>query len=70
MINDDRVKITPIYEMEPHPISPCGDEDFGYQTVKNSIRQIWNNTRVAPGRVLKSSVLYVVNQRIRTLGYK
>lgn len=49
MINDDRVKIKLVYEMKPHPMSPCGEEDFGYQTVKNSIRQIWNNTHVAPG---------------------
>ena len=51
VINNERVKIKPIYKMEPHPISPCGEEDFGYQTVKNSIRQIWNNTLVAPGKI-------------------
>ena len=49
VINDDRVKIRVVASMEPHPMSPSGDEDFGYQTVKNSIRQIWNNTYVAPG---------------------
>lgn len=52
VINDDRVKIKLVYEMNPHPMSPCGEEDFGYQTVKNSIRQIWNNTRVAPGLMI------------------
>ena len=35
--------------MEPHPIASTGSEHFGYQTVKNSIQQIWNNTVVAPG---------------------
>ena len=30
-------------------MAACGDTDFGYQTVKNSIRQVWNNTYVAPG---------------------
>ena len=51
IINDDRVKIRVVSSMEPHSISPSGEEDFGYQTVKNSIRQIWNGTLVAPGEV-------------------
>jgi hypothetical protein len=52
IINDDRVKIRVIGSMEPHPIAASGDTDFGYQTVKNSIRQVWNNTYVAPGNIL------------------
>uniref|UniRef100_K1S2C3 Putative carboxypeptidase PM20D1 n=1 Tax=Magallana gigas TaxID=29159 RepID=K1S2C3_MAGGI len=43
LINDERVKIRVVSSMEPHPMSPYGDEDFGYQTIKNSIRQIWGN---------------------------
>ncbi|WAR25251.1 P2012-like protein [Mya arenaria] len=42
-------EIKVIASMDPHPIALSGEEDFGYQTVKNSIRQIWNNTYVAPG---------------------
>nr|XP_022296834.1 N-fatty-acyl-amino acid synthase/hydrolase PM20D1-like [Crassostrea virginica] len=49
IINDDRVKIRVLVAMEPHPMSPYGDEDFGYQTIKNSIRQIWTNATVVPG---------------------
>ncbi|XP_052284968.1 N-fatty-acyl-amino acid synthase/hydrolase PM20D1.2-like isoform X2 [Dreissena polymorpha] len=52
IINDDRVKIRVVSSMEPHSISPSGEEDFGYQTVKNSIRQIWNRTLVAPGTMI------------------
>lgn len=49
LINDERVKIRVVSSMEPHPMSPYGDEDFGYQTIKNSIRQIWSNATVVPG---------------------
>ncbi|XP_061195408.1 N-fatty-acyl-amino acid synthase/hydrolase PM20D1-like [Saccostrea echinata] len=49
IINDDRVKLRVVTSMEPHPMSPYGDEDFGYQTIKNSIRQIWTNATVVPG---------------------
>lgn len=49
LINDERVKIRVVSSMEPHPMSPYGDVDFGYQTIKNSIRQIWGNATVVPG---------------------
>lgn len=49
IINDERVQIRASYSMEPHPLSPYGDEDFGYQTIKNSIRQVWKEAVVAPG---------------------
>ncbi|XP_045166621.2 N-fatty-acyl-amino acid synthase/hydrolase PM20D1.2-like [Mercenaria mercenaria] len=52
IINDDRVKIRVLDSMEPHPIAASGEEDFGYQTIKNSIRQVWNNTYVAPGTMI------------------
>ncbi|XP_052781176.1 N-fatty-acyl-amino acid synthase/hydrolase PM20D1.2-like isoform X3 [Mya arenaria] len=52
IINDERVQIKVIASMDPHPIALSGEEDFGYQTVKNSIRQIWNNTYVAPGTMI------------------
>lgn len=52
LINDERVKIRVVSSMEPHPMSPYGDEDFGYQTIKNSIRQIWGNATVVPGIII------------------
>lgn len=54
IISDDRVKIEVKSSMEPHPVSPHGEEDFGYQVVKNSIRQVWAEAVVAPGKKLVS----------------
>lgn len=56
IINDDRVKIRVLAAMEPHPMSPYGDEDFGYQTIKNSIRQIWTNATVVPGTYIANTI--------------
>ncbi|KAK3610576.1 hypothetical protein CHS0354_009016 [Potamilus streckersoni] len=52
IINDDRVQITVLYRQEALPISPSGDNDFGYQTIKNSIRQVWTESVVAPGTLI------------------
>lgn len=49
IINDDRVKIEVKNFIDPHPLSPHGDKDFGYQVMKNSIRQVWADAVVAPG---------------------
>ncbi|KAK6176811.1 hypothetical protein SNE40_015042 [Patella caerulea] len=49
IINDDRVIIEIKNSMEPLPISPCDDNNLGYQMIKNSIRQVWTNSVVAPG---------------------
>lgn len=49
VINDNRVKISIVNSMEPHPIAAYGDHDFGYQVMKNSIRQVWSEAAVAPG---------------------
>ncbi|KAL8595180.1 hypothetical protein ACOMHN_013853 [Nucella lapillus] len=49
IINDDRVKIEVKNSIDPHPLSPYGDDDFGYQVMKNSIRQVWTDAVVAPG---------------------
>lgn len=57
LINDDRVKIRVVSSMEPHPMSPYGDEDFGYQTIKNSIGQIWGNATVVPGKLIFTKVI-------------
>ncbi|KAL5014571.1 hypothetical protein ScPMuIL_008841 [Solemya velum] len=58
IIGDDRVRIEAKYRMEALPISPCGKEDFGYQTIKNSIRQVWNDTVVAPDMWLSNMFYY------------
>ena len=49
VISDNRVKLRIINGMEAHPMSPTGETDFGFQTIKTSIRQVWHNTYVAPG---------------------
>ncbi len=52
VINDDRVKIEVIEKREPMPMSPYGDNVFGYQMIKASINQVWksNQVVVAPGK--------------------
>ncbi|XP_076447510.1 N-fatty-acyl-amino acid synthase/hydrolase PM20D1.2-like isoform X2 [Babylonia areolata] len=49
IIGDDRVKIELKGSIEPHPQAPHGDHDFGYQVVKNSIRQVFTDAVVVPG---------------------
>ena len=52
------MKIETVTIAEPHPISPYGDEDFGYQSIKSSIMQVWDYTgvTVVPG----TGIFYVV----------
>lgn len=52
VIDDDRVEISADHFMEPQPGSPAGENDFGYQTVSNSIRQIWTDAATAPGTMI------------------
>lgn len=59
IINDERVKLRVVASMEPHPMSAYGDNDFGYQTIKNSIRQIWTNATVVPGMGLHEHRTFV-----------
>ena len=51
IIADDRVKLEIISFMDPQQMSPYGEDDFGFQTLKTSIRQVWrhHNVIVAPG---------------------
>ena len=58
VINDDRVAIEVKSSMEPHPVSGSGDGDFGYQVMKNSIRQVWTEAVVAPGTLLLFFILF------------
>ncbi|CAG2113105.1 unnamed protein product [Medioppia subpectinata] len=56
LISDDRIELTvegmPIH---PHPISPYDDNAFGYQIVKRSIRQVFNESVVVPGIMLANT---------------
>ncbi|XP_054168834.1 N-fatty-acyl-amino acid synthase/hydrolase PM20D1-like [Oppia nitens] len=56
LISDDRIALSihglPIH---PHPISPYDDQSFGYQTIRRSIRQVFNNTAVVPGIMLANT---------------
>ncbi|XP_041347787.1 N-fatty-acyl-amino acid synthase/hydrolase PM20D1.1-like [Gigantopelta aegis] len=52
LIDDDRVKIEIMDAFESLPQSPFGDDDFGYQMVKNSIRQVWLGVVVAPATLI------------------
>lgn len=49
LINDERIelKIKGDY-IEPHPISPYGSDSFGYETIRKSIQQVFDNTVVIP----------------------
>lgn len=53
IINDDRVKITLKSFLEPSATSPYDDNSFGYHTLKNSIREIYTDVLVVPGKFLK-----------------
>lgn len=46
--------------MDPQPGSPTGDNDFGFQIISNSIRQIWTNATTAPGKIMNVN-LSIVN---------
>ena len=48
LISDDRVKLSLIAGVEPAPVSPYGDNDFGYQMIKKSIRQVFPVVIVTP----------------------
>ncbi|XP_076070913.1 N-fatty-acyl-amino acid synthase/hydrolase PM20D1.2-like isoform X1 [Mytilus galloprovincialis] len=52
IINDDRVKLSVEDSMVAASGSPSGENDFGYQIISNSIRQIWTNATTAPGMMI------------------
>lgn len=49
LIADDRVKLTSKIANEPAQSSPHGDTIFGYQTIKQSIQQVFPDAIVVPG---------------------
>jgi hypothetical protein len=62
LVNDPRIQWEEIASFEPHPISPYGDEEFGYQTICMSIEQIWGSAGVlvAPGKLFVA-MTYEIN---------
>jgi carboxypeptidase PM20D1 len=40
---------------EPHPISPYDDNAFGYQAIKQSVRQVFDDVVVVPGIMVAST---------------
>lgn len=56
LINDERVTVEALgYPIEPHPISAYDDNAFGFQAIKKSVRQVFNNAVVIPGIMLAST---------------
>jgi hypothetical protein len=51
IVDDDRVKFFVKSQREPAPLAGHGDEDFGFQVIKNSIRQVFTDLIVAPGEL-------------------
>lgn len=51
LIADPRVKIQKReeWDIEPAPISPYGDDVFGYQVIARSLKQVFPETIIAPG---------------------
>lgn len=57
IINDDRIQLETLYSIEPHPVSGFGSDDFGYQTIRSTINQIWgqNGIVILPGLFMAST---------------
>ncbi|XP_071822106.1 N-fatty-acyl-amino acid synthase/hydrolase PM20D1-like isoform X2 [Apostichopus japonicus] len=51
LISDPRVKIQQReeWDIDPAPISPYGDEVFGYQVIARSLKQVFPTALIAPG---------------------
>ena len=48
LIDDSRVTLSLIAGFEPAPVSPHGENDFGFQVIKKSIRQVFPGVIVSP----------------------
>lgn len=57
VINDDSISIS-IYKnvtFESHPISPFDEDSFGFNAIRKSIEQIFDDTLVVPGIMVAST---------------
>lgn len=59
LIDDDRVEIEVMSSMEPHPQAPSDEDSFGYHVIKDSIREVFPEVVVAPGKCLLSVYVLV-----------
>jgi hypothetical protein len=64
IVNDDRVKFFVKSKTEPAPLAGHGDEDFGFQVIKNSIRQVFTDTIVAPGELALFVVILLLRMSV------
>ncbi|XP_013779433.1 N-fatty-acyl-amino acid synthase/hydrolase PM20D1-like [Limulus polyphemus] len=55
LIDDQRVEIEVLDATEPHPVSPHGDDVFGFQTLRKSIYQIFPGSAVAPTMLIANT---------------
>ncbi|XP_076350589.1 N-fatty-acyl-amino acid synthase/hydrolase PM20D1-like isoform X1 [Tachypleus tridentatus] len=55
LINDQRVEIEVLDSIEPHPISPHGDDVFGFQVLRKSIHQVFPTSAVAPTMLIANT---------------
>ena len=57
LIGDDRVELEVTHgnAFEPHPISPFDSESFGYQTIKRTLREVFQDIVVVPGIMVAST---------------
>ena len=56
LINDDRIEVSITgFPISPHPISPYDSNSFGYQIIKRSILQVFNETVVVPGIMIANT---------------
>ena len=56
LINDDRIELTVgDLAIDPHPISSYDSNSFGYQIIKRSILQVFNDTIVVPGIMIANT---------------
>jgi carboxypeptidase PM20D1 len=50
LVDDNQIDVQVLgLPIEPHPISPYDETSFGYQTIKNSIREVFPKVAVIPG---------------------
>lgn len=61
MVNDDSIKLS-IYKnvsFESHPISPYDENSFGYNVIRKSVEQLFENTLVVPGKLLIAKTFFI-----------
>lgn len=52
VVDDPRVTLTVLESREAHPVSPHGQHDLPYQLLAETVRQTYQDTLVAPGKLV------------------